>query len=542
MLSSPSSRSSFRRIFLTLGVALVPLGCPSDSEGETDEASDTETGDCTPGSLGCECVVDECLGELSCVDGICTEISDDTTTTTGDDATTTDDDATTDDTTTDDDTTDDTTTGDGDVNTCESPNGAFGCEFQAVKLRISSVPYDPQWSMRIAVGNPGPDHADVVVEKRVDGQWTNVAGPVLVPANEMYSFFFHGGDDVVPVGHHEGYAYRVTSTSPIAAHQYNADTGLGWSHAATNLLPTSVWDYDYDGISVGPNGNQDTPYLVVVAHSDNTTVQIDPKNTVQGGPDVPPTNGPFSVFMQAGDVIGIYGAIGTSMSGTRITSDPNHKIAVFAGDSFDTLVKAFQHFDEQLIGRNYAGTAYLSLTGPAPFEGNDPWDGFHWLYALSDVTAITVTGTRNTSGLPPAPTVVNAQSLLTVLADSNMFPEFGDVLVESTKPMITLGKGMLGDNKVAQMIPLDRLATRYAIPVIDLDEDLEMTVAYPDGATLILNGMQLGGGLYVAYSPAPGWNVRRFKLYPGMYVLEASEPVAVVLTEDDFAFSGGMQP
>jgi hypothetical protein len=559
---------------------LVASGCPGGSEGETDEAnegdssSSGETEDCTPGSANCECVEDECLGALMCVGGICvdectlgslgcgcvedeclganlcvddvcvepdSDSSDDAT----DDATTDDtstDDATTDDTT-DDDTTDDTTGGDGDVNTCESPDGALGCEFQAVKLRIThSIPYDPQWSMRIVIGNPGPEDADVTVEKRVDGAWTNVGGPILVSAEEMYSFYFHGADDVVQPGHFEGQAYRVTSTHPVAAHQYNADTPYGWNHGATNLLPTSVWDHDYDGISLSGNGDNGSPYLVVVAQNDNTTVQIDPKNTVQAGPDVPPTNAGFSVFMSAGDVVGVYGVIGTSMSGTRITSDPNHPIAVFAGDSFSTLVGAHDHSDEQLIGRNFAGTSTLSLVGPGGLEGvSDPDSGRAWLYAITNATAFSVSGTPNTAGLPPNPTLLDAHTLFVVVSDSNLIPEFGDVLVESTMPSITLGSGSQGLGRVTQMIPSDRLATRYAIPVIEQDADAELVIAYPDGATLTLDGQQ-AVPLYDPYALTPEWNVVRHTLAPGMHVLEASEPVAITLSTLHFGLSGGMQP
>ena len=48
------------------------FGCADPPAGT--ESGDGETGDCTPGAAGCECVQDSCLGELSCIEGLCTDV------------------------------------------------------------------------------------------------------------------------------------------------------------------------------------------------------------------------------------------------------------------------------------------------------------------------------------------------------------------------------------------------------------------------------------------------------------------------------------
>ncbi len=167
--------------------------------------------------------------------------------------------------------------------------------------------------------------------------------------------------------------------------------------------------------------------------------------------------------------------------------------------------RGFQdHYEEQILGRAFAGTSYLGLRAPVP-------------------TSQGVSATASTQGLPPVPT-----------------------LIASTKSLLPYSSGT-GNDKFTQLTPIDRMATRYAIPVVDpgfgtvFTWGVQVTVGYPEGATFTING-EMPEPLHPPYEMADGWYAARYALEPGMYVLEASEPVGVVLGGTSFGLGGGLQP
>ncbi|NVB38261.1 IgGFc-binding protein [Pseudenhygromyxa sp. WMMC2535] len=485
------------------GVAVASTLGACQGEGEANDEAEQDSGSedaCILGSLGCACVEGECLGDLVCEDQLCAEPSD-LDSSSGEDSSSDDADTQTSEgsssdgessgessessessTDTDSDSGEDegTTTG-GPDNTCDNPDGAFGCEFYALKLP-SREPFFDDWAMQVVVGNPGPEDAEVVVERRIEGAWTNVAGPLPVAAEDLYSFYFYGSEDTVPLGLSAGYTYRITSSTPVVAHQYVPHDAIHGG-GAISLLPTALWRDEYQAFN-GPSSP--TPYVTVVASVDDTTLTIDPPTVTKQAPQVPQTSSPFQILMDAGEAVRLKTHYDNqTLNGAEISTDAAHPVGVYVGGYATTQTA---HYEEQLLPLEFAGTFHLAVTAGSNND-NDSSDSAHRLWGLVDTTFMA----------QAAP---------------------GTFLNPSASGTLDAGQYRLIN------------ASSF-----DLEQ---VTIGYPAGTELSVDGAPLSNLLYAASEFAPGWWVARFAPAPGMHVLEADQPVTVVFGSERVSMYAGV--
>lgn len=552
-----------------VAVAVAGLGCQDEGdEGGADEAEQGagSEADCQPGSLGCECVEDSCLGSLECVEGVCAEaectpgsagcpcvegeclgdlVCEDElctdpggTTTEGETGTTTES-GSGEDSSSEEDSSEDSgsTTGEPE-STCDNPDGAFGCVFYGAKLPARE-PFFDDYAMQFTIGNPGPGVANVVVELNVDGQWDNVAGPLPVAASDTHSFYFFGGGDIVPQGLAEGYGYRISSDAPIVAHQYSPHDEIGRGGGSL-LLPAPVLGHEYQVFHVGGSGLN--PYFVVVASVDDTTVFIDPSQPLEEAPGVPPTSSPFQVLMHAGETLRVeaddfYAGV---LNGTEISTDAAHPIAVFVGGYGSSQT---YHYEEQLLPLSLLGTLHPSIAAGATREGDND-DGEYFVVGV-EATDYTIT---SAPGFYVQPDWTEASIDPKEIRSFDVWkfgsaPEFGELLFESVDPIMVFGNVEFQYPAMAQLIPYEHAATRYGLPVVDfLLSTTQVAVAYPANTELTIDGGTPPGLLYPPYEFAPGWWVARFVLDEGMHVLEADQPVIVTMGDKYLGLPAGLVP
>lgn len=360
-------------------------------------------------------------------------------------------------------------------------------------------------SRRVASDTPLPGTDYVTVHSElVDGQGNRLQGPISgdidhlpLPKGSLMTLVLPHRSVEFGKSTLAQLAYRVESTQPVVAYQFNPlCCNYNYTNDASLLLPTSALTKNYMFMSYavwngGGSAPLDEPYsstLTVMATEPDTNVSIQlssPKGTVEGtseprpysemiypfdagrvsGPDA---NGRISVTMQPHEVLNVAGA-GVDpvedLTGTLI--EATKPVAVFGGHTcaFVPFNKgACDHLESQLFpletwGRRFIASA-LKIRRPDP-EGSR--EGTYWKFlAREDDTRIDV-GIDITSPnvLPPADEGVrrceefatNAEAGIFVL-DAGQTCEFGsrDLFVAESSDPIMLGAFVSGQGTVSDHV------------------------------------------------------------------------------------------
>ena len=141
-------------------------------------------------------------------------------------------------------------------------------------------------------------------------------------------------------------AYKVTSTLPIIAYQFNPlDNVNVFSNDASLLIPKAAFDVDYYAMS-WPTADRRTPapgthdyygYISIVAAEDGTQIEVTPKTAVQASATQAaiPAGTPTTFTLNAHDVLTLQAAPmanGGDLTGTRIRAvNANIPFGVFGG-------------------------------------------------------------------------------------------------------------------------------------------------------------------------------------------------------------------
>ena len=154
------------------------------------------------------------------------------------------------------------------------------------------------------------------------------------------------------------------------------------SSGATMLLPVGTYGYDYATLQSRQYYSSNCySWFYVVAHYDNTKVEITPAAPTRGGR---PANVPFTVTLMKGEVYQVLGAIksgseGFDLTGSHVRSLPNSAgecfpVAVFSGSSRTSLAcnngnggggdnMIQQNFPSQAWGRKYLTSPMAASSG-----------------------------------------------------------------------------------------------------------------------------------------------------------------------------------
>ncbi|HEY0134763.1 MAG TPA: IgGFc-binding protein [Nannocystis sp.] len=446
------------------------------------------------------------------------------------------------------------------TNCTEAASGksTVGCKFYAVDMDAHDQVETSQYA--VGVANVQLDGmATVTIEAKENGVWQTVGGPQAIAPLQLFTFNLadrHQDDTGVRVGG----AYRVTSDVPVVAYQFNpVDGASSFLSDAAMLYPAAALDtvnHVTAWTSMMDNSNTfQHSYATVIATVDGTMVTVDPKTTTVGGAGVPAggPGAPFMVPLQEGDVLNIaVDTLGTSMTGTKINSNADHPIAVFAGQECALIPESVcccDHMEEQLAGVRLWGKNFIAARMPVRNPGS-PEQTLWQIYAAENGTNVTVNYDPGVTGIPSQNFTLN-QGEMNQMYVSGPPGEEGDFEVIADKPIAVYGYMVgaqnfgsdVGDPAMVAMAPSEQFLPRYVILVPGTWVNDVAVVTRPTGAQILLDGVAISDAMFNPVA-ASGFEVARVPVPDGVHVFDGGdEPFSVIIVGydqyDSYAYLGG---
>lgn len=422
-----------------------------------------------------------------------------------------------------------------------------GCLFFSVDLDQAGPELGGTETDQFAVGVSNVQNlqvANVTVERKVGGVWQTVEGPVAIDPLDLYAFelpdLHQNGSGLLTGG-----AYRVTSDVPVIAYQFNPLVAAAASSDASMLYPVTSWDTI--GHVVQWASGAGNPYVTIAAAFDGTQVQIEPTVATAAGAGVPAGGPgmPVNVVLDEGDIVELRAsANGSDITGTVVTSNADHPVAVFAGHECANIpgaVIACDHIEEQMAGLRLWGTTFVASR---VMPRQSPPEGSAWhIYASEDGTQVDITAPAGVTGLPVTPLVLDRGERLELMVGGTAAAP-GDFLVETSRPAAVVnyvtGRGNLsgstqGDPAQVQLSPVEQFLPRYVVLVPSAWPEDFLVLTRPAGTTITLDGVAVPDA---DFSPvAGGYEVARVLVSDGVHSLDGTQPFSVVVVGYGFANS-----
>lgn len=445
--------------------------------------------------------------------------------------------------------------------TCDeaaSGKSTVGCKFFAVDMDAHDGVEGSQYAVGVANVQLAA-MATVTVEVKEGGVWQTIGGPQPIGPLQLFTFNLpdrHTDDSALKVGG----AYRVTSDVPVVAYQFNpVDGASSYLSDAAMLYPAAAldtvnqvtgWKSMFDNSETFQHS-----YATVIATADGTMVTVDPSVVTAAGPGVPQgaPGAPFSLPLQEGDVLSVaVQKIPDSMTGTKITSNKDHPVAVFAGQECALIPAAVcccDHLEEQLAGVRLWGKNFIAARMPVRNPGS-PEATLWQIYASEDGTNVTITSDAGVTGIPAKQFLLN-QGEVTEMYVSGPPGEEGDFEISADRPIAVYGYMVgsenfgsdIGDPAMVAMAPTEQYLPRYVVLVPGTWLNDFAVLTRPVGAQILLDGVAIPDS---AFNPvaATGFEVARVLVPDGVHVLDGGvEPFSVVIVGydqwDSYAYLGG---
>ena len=300
-------------------------------------------------------------------------------------------------------------------------------------------------------------------------------------------------------------AYRIRSTSPITAYQFNPwDKATANSNDASLLLPANVLGNDYIGMTWhSESGGDHTSYLTVVATSPGKTkVKIKTTANVVKGTNItamtPGEERDFTLDRYGVLTLNAPANESEEQTGTRITADKN--IAVFGGSRSSYVPNAASsgccrdHIEEQLFPMQAWGKSYYAVAAYSKGKAGDFWR----IIARDNDTKVTISG---------SPTIADKSFTLKAGEAYPVFESRGGFIVQADKP-ISLGQFLpskgynnptdnIGDPSFILTVPYEQYRDNYAFQVPNSYSQNYITIISPADAKVSLDGKVLQAANYV---------------------------------------------
>ena len=442
-----------------------------------------------------------------------------------------------------------------------SGKSTVGCKFYAVDMDSHDGAETSQYAVGVAnVQLAGM--ATVTVEVKENGAWQTVGGPQPIGPLELFTFNLpdrHQDDTGVRVGG----AYRVTADVPVVAYQFNpVDGANSYLSDAAMLYPAAALDTvnhvtAWKSMKDNSDGFQHS-YATVIATVDGTMVTmvtIDPNTVTAAGAGVPQgaPGAPYTIALEEGDVLNVaVQSLGTSMTGTKINSNADHPVAVFAGQECALIPESVcccDHMEEQLAGVRLWGKSFIAARMPVRSQGA-PEPTLWQVYAAEDGTNIKINYDAGVTGIPAQQFTLN-QGELSEMYVSGPVGEEGDFEVIADKPIAVYGymvgaqnfNSDIGDPAMVAMAPSEQFLPRYVILVPGTWINDVAVVTRPTGAQILLDGVAISDALFNPVA-ASGFEVARVPVADGVHVFDGGlEPFSVIIVGydqyDSYAYLGG---
>jgi hypothetical protein len=438
--------------------------------------------------------------------------------------------------------------------TCAAAETALmtvGCEFYSVDL--PDLGLNP--GMTIAVSNvQDAMAADVLIEKRIDGVWTEWASDIVPPLDLLE--FEPPNTQITVTGVTAEHAYRISTDVPVAVYQINPKSGGSNSGDASLLYPTFTWDYVNEVIGWDNGTSPGMVYFSVVASEDDTDVVVDAGYDLAGGGAIAETLAGQQAMVQldAGDMLTMFAKNASeAVTGSQITTSEDKPVAVFSGARCVYIPEgngACDHLETQMSGLQLWGQRFVASRMPVRVS-DDPEDTPWHVYASEDGTTVTFSANGNVSGLPNGDVVLDAGELLELWVTGDEANP-GDFLIEADKPIAVLNymKGSYalpveldfpGDPAMIQLAPVEQFLPIYVVLVPSGWANDYLVLTRKAGEEVELDGAPVDDDLFVAVPG--GFEVARVSVEDGVHQLLGDGEFAVEVigfeSTDSYAYLGG---
>ncbi len=503
-------------------------------------------------------------------------------------------------------------------------NSYIGCDYWGVDLDNAFVPgggrgyYDAQGAQyAIAVANPpdSPRPAVIEVSYREGGEVQPVPFVLDPSAGD-------GGSSTAPMptaplqpGELRVYrlprrdvngttlaplAYRVTSSVPIIAYQFNPlENENVFSNDASLLLPATLLGKEYVVMTREQTFDQLRGYLTVVAVlPGETTVAVDVTASTEAGavypgsPDEQPIAhmepGDSAIFtLHQFDVLNIEtDSPGADLTGSRVRSD--QRVAVFGGseaanapntarcvdidpvsgegvcewdgstpcrDLMDCVAAGFNtccadHLEQQLFPVSTWGSHYIATKSWDRGQEADIWR----ILAAKDNTTVKLVPPQQGVNVPVLGRgewfeFESRQHFEILSTDPDKPILVGQFLAAQDAPdpnvggIAQPGDAGTGDPAFLLAIPVEQYRKDFVILVPAEYENSYVNIVAPTGAAVALDGVDVLPGYFEPISAA-GYSVYRDRLEPGAHTITSDEPAGVIVYGYDqyvsYGYTGGL--
>ncbi len=413
------------------------------------------------------------------------------------------------------------------VSACEfmqSGDSSLGREYYAVDLpQFGSSLTDKDYG--IIVSNPSSSPAQVQIETTA-----GVVQTLDIPANELrvYSVLPPREQNISNTGVYSK-AYRISSTTPVAAFQFNCLTTVGAASTDasllfhTGVLARKYWVMDYTGFRPGN-------FIAVTATEPDTTVTIVPTRALSGSAadsevSFGPTGagGTLTVTLNPYQVLVVMASeSGVSLTGSSV--EASAPVGVFGGNDCTQVplgTSYCDHLEQQMFPRQAIGNRYV-VAKTHPRRNCDPADYVRVL-ADDDDTVVEV-----------APAVAGPFYL-----NAGEWAEFSisqSVEINSNSPVL-VGQFLRssggaacdneGDPAFILQVPVEQYRCSYVFLTPDTYNWDFINIVAPLGAQVRLDGE------FVTLSMTPvgtgQFTVTSIAVSQGPHVLESDQLVGVIV-------------
>ena len=402
------------------------------------------------------------------------------------------------------------------------------------------------------------DTANVTLERKVNGNWFTVEGPVAVQALQLHEFLvgdFHQEATGVLVGG----ALRLSSDVPIIAYQFNPIDGQSSLLSDASLLyPVATWDDLNQVVNWAAVSPASQPFVTIAAAHDGTQISFTPPVATVGAGGVPPANANQTIMIEIdeGDTVSINPVdVNQALTGATINSDPDHPIAVFSGHSCANIpdnICCCDHLEEQLSGVRLWGQNFIGSHVPVR-DLADPEATMWQIYASEDSTTVEFDADPALTGLPgPSIQLDKGEvEIMFVTAPAGVEADFG---ISANRPIAVVGYMIgsfnlslqlqdQGDPAMIQFPPVEQFLHRYVILVPGTWNNDALMLTRSAGATIEVDGVPVPD---MAFAPVGNgdWEVARVSVPDGVHVLDGDmDAFGVVVIGwdqyDSYAYVGG---
>lgn len=418
----------------------------------------------------------------------------------------------------------------------DPPEQYLGTEFWAADLdQFYMGPFQPNprdAQFAVTVSNPGDEPAEITIASELQTITTASVGPGEVKAFPL------------PMANLDGTgiqraAYRIRSSIPVTAHQFNPlNNVLVYSNDASLLLPATALGTEYRVLTWPQYGPiESRGYVSILATAEGpTNVEVTVASSTLAGGDLPAliagqtitrTLYPFDVLtIQTADA-------GNDLSGTRVLAD--RPVSVFGGTEMSYVplgVCCGDHLEEQMPPLVSWGREFFAGRSKPRVSEPDFWR----VLAAEDGTTVTTDPPQ-----PGTPAILSAGQVLDFSGSTDFrLTASAPVLLGQFLAGEDIGAGT-GDPAFTLVPPREQL--RYEQMFLTpqfYDFDFIVVVA-PAGTFLELDGQVLNP-VWVAIPG--GWAKTSIDVADGPHRLRATQPTAVTVMGYSqyvsYAYSGGL--